>query len=337
MFEPAPPPQRMNVTDTLAPAWQHMTRMLFRPFELGKWFALGLMVFMEMLGQTGGGSFGIPDPGGGGGWPTTEPGGIADAIDKGVRWIGENLGLVLATAIPLTLAGLAMFAVVVWLSARAQLMFARAVATDDANLGRNWRGTAGATKSLFLFRLALEGAVLGLVLGGLGVLFWLAYLLLRRNETDWTVYVMQLGPIVLVWVALLMIPGIVSTLLRSFVVPLMLRLGVPCTDAWRHFARIVRDSVGPLVLFVVLRGLFAIVFGFVNLLVILLTCCIGALPVINQAVTAPYHVFERAWSLLALRSLGPEYDLMAQDESFAAGCHAGPRLPPPSPGGWGRT
>jgi hypothetical protein len=42
-----------------------------------------------------------------------------------------------------------------------------------------------------------------------------------------------------------------------------------------------------------------------------MTCCIGFLPYVHHVVFAPYYVFDRAYSLYMLESLGPDYQMIA--------------------------
>ncbi len=54
---------QMDVTKAIEPAFQHMVRVLFRPFVFRKWIALGFIALIAYGGSVHGG-------GGGGGSPT---------------------------------------------------------------------------------------------------------------------------------------------------------------------------------------------------------------------------------------------------------------------------
>ena len=56
---------KLSVTDPVGRAWDRMAEVLFRPFDIGKWFGLGFCVFLANLGR-GGGSVNFPSGGGGG-------------------------------------------------------------------------------------------------------------------------------------------------------------------------------------------------------------------------------------------------------------------------------
>ncbi len=308
---------RLDVTGSLGPAWNRMKLVLFQPFQAGKWFAIGLMVFMEMLVQAGGGNF---NPGGSGrsgsssgsGVGPSSPAEVADLIDKGFVWIDDNLELVLGIGIPAVGLLACLYVLLLWLSSRGMLMFIRVIARNDANVGDNWRATRFLVGSLFKFRLVVQSVSLLLVFGGLGALAYVLYRLLRRNETEWTAYVFELLPLVLTWFLPSLIGGLVSSLLRNFVAPMMLQFQESCSESFRRFIPVLKQSVGAVIIFLILRVLFQILFGFANMIVVLFTCCIGGLPILNQAITAPFHVFDRAWSMYALRSLGADFDMFIE-------------------------
>jgi hypothetical protein len=117
------------------------------------------------------------------------------------------------------------------------------------------------------------------------------------------------GPI-LVLVAFWLLMAPVNFLGRNLLAPFLLKFGDGLRANWTRTMNVVRTSFGGLVVFVLVRMLIAIVQGIGEVLVVYVTCCIGGLPVIHQAVSAPFHVFERAYTLAVLESLGSEYKLI---------------------------
>jgi hypothetical protein len=55
-------PNKVSVIDPISPAIQRVKDILFKPFNLGKWFVIGFCAWLAYLGSGGGG-------GGGGGGP----------------------------------------------------------------------------------------------------------------------------------------------------------------------------------------------------------------------------------------------------------------------------
>ncbi|MBN1557370.1 MAG: DUF4339 domain-containing protein, partial [Lentisphaerae bacterium] len=62
---PGPEPaagRGVSCVAAVGPAWQGMKSILFRPFEIGKWFALGFAAWLASLGQGGGSGGGNLNP-----------------------------------------------------------------------------------------------------------------------------------------------------------------------------------------------------------------------------------------------------------------------------------
>jgi hypothetical protein len=66
--------------------------------------------------------------------------------------------------------------------------------------------------------------------------------------------------------------------------------------------------------------------GIIAMFVVLCTCCLGALPVIHQAIMSPWYFFERAYGLYAIESCGPDMKMMEELPETA--------LPPYPPTGY---
>jgi hypothetical protein len=45
----------ISVVEPVSPALEHVKRMLFKPFDLGKWFVIGFCAWLAGLGESGGG------------------------------------------------------------------------------------------------------------------------------------------------------------------------------------------------------------------------------------------------------------------------------------------
>ena len=85
--------------------------------------------------------------------------------------------------------------------------------------------------------------------------------------------------------------------------------GTSSREAWKKFWSVGKNFIGQIVLFFVLRIVFSMLAGVIGVVAGFVTCCLGFLPVLHQTVMAPYYVFERAWTLEILASMGPEFDV----------------------------
>ncbi len=329
----------MRVTDSMGPAWERMKGMLMRPFSLGTWFTFGFIFALQSCIEGGGGnSFNMPNTGGnsgsGGGSKHYNNDDTNDAIshffrdamssmsgafshhgDAGMTSTGDNpfadfdTSLIVPIVIGAVLLLIPIMLVLYWLGARGQMMAIRSVAIGRADIGESWAVTKSAGGSLFKFHLVV--AVLSLVvfvplLGGGGL--W-AYSLSQANPNNYEVLI----PVLLVVVGVMLVLAIpfmiLNGLARNFVAPLMWKDGSSSREAWKKFWGVGKNFIGQIVLFFVLRIVFSMLAGVIGIVAGFITCCLGFLPVLHQTIMAPYYVFERAWTLEILASMGPEFDV----------------------------
>jgi flagellar basal body-associated protein FliL len=346
----------MRATETLGPAWERMKAMLFRPFNIGTWFTFGFIFTLQSCVEGGGGNFNVPGGGGNGGSSGTHHNSnssddtsnsishfMMDAMSS-VSGAFSNRGgagddpfqnfdtsMIVPIAIGAVILLIPIILIMYWLGARGQMMAIRSVALGYGNIGESWAATQRAGSSLFKFHLVVMGlaAVAFLPLLGGGGLY--AYSVQKANPDNWE----QMLPVVFILIGLLCLIAIpfmiLNGLARNFVAPLMWKDGTGARDAWKKFWAVGKNYIGQIVMFFFMRIVFSMLAGFVGVIVGFVTCCLGFLPVLHQTLMAPYYVFERAWTLEVLASMGPEFDVRA------AAAPQGPTGfgPPPGFGGPG--
>jgi len=59
-LNPPMTPSPVSVTLPVGPAIENVKRLLFRPFDLSKWFVIGFCAWLAYLGQRGGFNFHVP-------------------------------------------------------------------------------------------------------------------------------------------------------------------------------------------------------------------------------------------------------------------------------------
>lgn len=321
----------MRVTESMGPAWERMKSLLFRPFAIGTWFSFGLAFFLQSCIEGDGGSnFNLPSGGGSGGGGShrgesdDDIGGLLH--DLGGR-LGSSLGgaggrpdplaalerldsaMLVAILVGAVAVAIPIVLLMTWLGTRGQMMAIRGVASGRADISENWSGTREAGGALFKLHLALMG--LGLVTLGpvVGIGAAVVGMPILRDHADYHAMVVPI--LVLAVVALLvMIPFLlVRAMTRNFVAPIMLKHGIGARDAWMRFWAVGRAHVGSIFVFFILRAVVGLGAAIVGTVAGFLTCCIGFLPFLHDTLMAPYHVFERAWTLEVLASMSPDFDL----------------------------
>jgi len=116
-------------------------------------------------------------------------------------------------------------------------------------------------------------------------------------------------------VAFIIIVAYTTLFLEAFVVPIMYRLGIPATAAWREFLPILQAQALPFILY----GLFVLALfigvGLGIAAVGFATCCIGFfllwLPYIGVVFLLPLHVTYRLLGPEFLAQFDPRFDLFA--------------------------
>jgi hypothetical protein len=314
----------MLVTEPLERAFGHARRMLFQPFLFNRWISLGVIIFLESLVQGSGGlNFRWPISSSSQSGPSKIR--ISETINHAVAWIVDN-PVVIALAIILLAMLIGVMVLVTWLGSRGQIMFVRAVALEDTSIGENWHATRETASSLFRFRLMLVGATL--TVSAVSLIFaTITAVGLAAQGTDslWP-YFIALLPVLLLWIPFSLLVWTLSVVLRNFVSPLMWLRSQPCAAAWKEFAAIAAGNKLAVLLLLLLRLVYCVIFGIASLLIGCMTCCLGFLPVLHQALFAPFYVFDRAYTLCALESLGPDYAFFLRAGENRSGVE-----PPPLP------
>jgi hypothetical protein len=231
-------------------------------------------------------------------------------VNQAKDWIVGHLAVLIPVGVLLLALFICLGILFIWLRSRGTMMLIRAVALDDPQIGVNWHESRETGFSLFLFRLVIGGlAFLAFILffaaAALGVLNEAA----QRTQEIWP-YIANLLPLIIVGICLGLAFWLVEILLRNFVAPLMYRSNLNCLSAWREFSTLCQGNVLKIVAFIALRFLYHIPFVILAFLAGCFTCCIGFLPVVHHTLFAPFYVFDRAYSLYVIESIGPEYQII---------------------------
>jgi hypothetical protein len=324
----------MELFGSLSPAAQRTRDMLFRPFSLGKWFALGFVFFLQgLIEGTGGNRLNLNtgSRGGGAGTGPGAPPSVVSLLQELRRFVEENhlsLGILIATGV---LVGLVAIVGLTWLGTRGQMMAIRNVAKGEASVADAWREAADPAFALFKLRLGV--ALLSLAITGplLGLAIVRTYALIDDGVTDDEALLVGLVPFAVLFVAIAFVFGAFDALVRNFVAPLMWRFGLGVRDAFARF-RVLASGRWLLVLgFLLLRFVATLVVGLLDSVLVTCTCCLGGLPILHTTLLAPWLVFERAWSLYFIQSAGADWRMV--DEIPEP--HVGWPPAPPPPGYYG--
>ena len=300
---------QISVIDPISPAIEWVKTILFRPFDIGKWFVIGFCAWLAYLGSGGGPNFNFP-----GGQQRHGPHG--EVFHNAKEVIIENLFWILPTAIIVAVVIIIIGLVITWLSSRGRFMFLHCVALNKAEVKVPWRKFGKQGNSLFLFRIVvglIGFAVVMILIAMLGVI-----LLFAGGGAP--------NPLGIIFLALLAFCLIVPTAIvfalivkftRDFVVPIMFLRQGTCMSAWREFWPMLTGNKGRFTLYILFQIVIALAVGIIVMACVCITCCclgcILAIPYIGTVLMLPILVFDRSYNLLYLRQYGPSFDVFGPE------------------------
>jgi hypothetical protein len=283
-------------------AWAGMKRVLFQPFDIGKWFVLGFTAWLAHLLETSGGGGQAQGSGG-----NQESG---RSFEQTMEWARANIELVIGVAALLFAIALAVVITLLWVRSRGKLMFLDNVVHNRALVKTPWSQFRRLGNSLFKWNLvfgAIVMFVIALLAGGLGAFIY-------YQSADWSV------PSILVVVAfslmmfiLILLMSYITLLLEDFVVPLMYQHSLTTNDAWRKFLVVHRQALGWFVLYALWKFLLGMAAVLAVMAIGFATCCVGFIPLmipyLGAVLMLPVSVFFRFLGPEFLRQFGGEYDI----------------------------
>ncbi len=118
----------VSVVEPLTPAIERVKTVLFRPFDLGKWFVIGFCAWLAELGKHEGGSGSGEGGRGDGVFQRTDEGILADIVretNEGVAFVREyaeaNLAWIIPAAILVSIIVVGLWLLITWLSSQIPL------------------------------------------------------------------------------------------------------------------------------------------------------------------------------------------------------------------------
>lgn len=232
----------MNIGDAITPALTHTSRVLFRPFALRKWLAMGLV---SMLAGVGGGGNGHSN------WPTDKSGDMDDIGRSAGAWIMEHLALIVVAAILLFAVSL----VFAWLGSVFKFVYLNQITRNPTAIREPFVRFIGAGTSYFLWEIVFSLVVTLAVV----VLIALPVVLAFIAETSLVVRIIAVAWAVIVGLAIIVFASVTQIFARDFVLSTMFARGVKVMQAWRTVIAIIRANAGQSVLYLLLLMVISLV------------------------------------------------------------------------------
>jgi len=312
-------PRDISVIEPIGAAIEKTKQILFRPFDIAKWFAIGLCAWLATLGNGGGvGRFNFPGPGNRLGCPRhnlrQEMITLKDTVLENLPVVVPVAGVVIVLVLVLALA-------LMWLKSRGQFMFLHCVAENKGEVVKPWKQYAPQANSLFLFKVVVWLAASA---ASLFFIVPLVFIMMSFARTDFKVFaaagVIPASFLVFGFMLLAICLTVVKTLTADFVVPIMRLQACTVTDGWKHFWALCKQNMGTFFLFLLFLVVVNIVLAMIAFAVVAgacCLCCVGVIfmiPYIGTVAMLPLLVWRRAYSALFLAQFGLQFDVFARTD-----------------------
>lgn len=310
-------------------AWERMVRILFQPFDLGKWFVIGFSAFLAGL-LNGGNSFNYNYSGNSSG-SSSSSSSMPQQFHQHFPAVSSffsalQIGGVILIVGAVMLVVFGFVALLYWLGARGQFLFLDNIVRNRAEIALPWRIYARQGNRVFVFHLVCLAASFGVILVmGIPILLLVLFGVLHQAHIGVAV-VLGLVAFGIVYLILLVAFGIFLLLFREWAIPLMFRYDMTTWTALRELGALVMREPGSTAIFVLLRFALAIGFAVVTLMACIFTCCLEIIPYLGTVILLPALIFLRCFSLECLAQFGPQYNVWLADQPDAGALN--PQLPP---------
>jgi hypothetical protein len=289
----------MNISaiNPITPAWNHMVRILFKPFAFKKWLALGFCAFLAQCGEQGGN--------GGNFWSNSNNN--PSGFDDGRLWIENNIGLFISIVAGGILLFLILGLLIAWISSRGKFMLLDGIVKNRGAIKEPWAEYKTEGNSLFLFSIVvgLVCFVIFLLIAGISVLIAMPDI---QSETFGSAGISAIvlgGSLML----LFMLTAIaLSAFIKILMVPTMYLKRVRAIDGWKMaWNQLLKGHVGSFMLLVLIMSLLVIGAGTAAIYAICATCGIALLPYVSSVVFLPITVFFVCYALCYIQQFGIDW------------------------------
>lgn len=292
-----------------------MRHILFRPFDLKKWFVIGFAAWLSNLGN---GNYNL----------NFRNDDLKDV--PGLRGLRDTISQIPHSTLVFYIIafGVVIIALVIlfaWLRSRGRFIFVDCIAKNRGAIAGPWREFRPQGNSYFLFSLAVA-LIMIIVLIAAALPFLMPLLrsgAARPHLRD--VYVLCM---IVLWAAVLVVFVIAWSLISHFMVAIMYRRRCLAREGFRAAVSLIRTYPGEITLYCLFWIALTIGTAFASCLIILATCCIALLPYLGTVITLPIYVVLRGFGLRFIRQFGPDYDVWAANVETPP---TAPAVPPPLP------
>jgi hypothetical protein len=289
---------RPSCLEAAAQAYARVVAVLFKPFDITRWFSMGFCAWLAYIGTQSGNFNGMRE---------SKPELLKQQADGFLDKLGElpdHPGLV-AFVIAIIVLSLLLALWMCSLRSRGDFMFLHRWYRPDAPILQCWSASRAAGQALFVWR--IQFFLFSVVFFAVDAVA--AYLLVVRPYFDagkvWSdALVRPTIGCVTVAVLLAIAVQVVAHFAKAFVVPVMYWHGVTVPKAWQTVFELCNQYPVAVLGYLSLVMFFWVITTLAILLFILCTCCVGLIPLMlpyfNGVVLLPVLLFFRGFPVCFL-------------------------------------
>lgn len=311
---------KIEIFEPFGAAFELMKRILFQPFDFGKWLVIGFAAFLANLSGNANFNYGrnIGDKGD---WSFRS---VSHNATGSSDWLTSCAVPVLVVVVVLVIA---VVAVLVWVGCRGRFIFTDCIVRNRGAIVEPWREFRREGNSFFLFSLLVGLIVVAII----AIAFVPVLLPFLQDWKEGAALVASLtfGIVMLVGVVFVIAAG--WSLISQLMVPVMYRQRCRALTAFREVVGLIMTRPGPIVFYLLFFFVLALATAVISCLSLPFTCCVAAIPYVGTVILLPIYVVLAAFPLFFLRQFGPEYDVWATANSSLPASPAAPPVTPPPP------
>jgi len=295
----------ISVIDPIGPSVNRVKQILFKPFDMEKWFVIGFCAWLALL----------CDGGGGGGGNFHFDGPSRGEMQEAKNVFMENLAWVLPVFVIGLAIGLTLAVLFLWLSSRGTFMFLHCVATNRGEVKVPWHKYRQQGNSLFMFRLVVWIISSVCFIPLIAAMVFLIFIGAERDFANPVFIIIGIALVVFLMILFGLFFGLLNKFTKDFVVPIMYLGTSRCVDGWRKFLSILSVNKARFLLYILFQFVIGLVIGGIVFALGLFTCgcacCLMAIPYLGTVLLLPILIFERSYSVYYLGQYGKDLEVFA--------------------------
>ncbi len=287
------PPVRPEIFAPFGEAFELTRKILFQPFDLGKWLVIGFAAWLATFLN----GFGFNYR-----YDFNKRGRFSHWLHTGHI---HSLHDIPPAYIPFIIVGLiflfALAVLLLWLNARARFIFTDCIVRNRGAIVEPWGEYHEEGNSYFVLNLIVALCSF-LIFGGLGLLFLASWY--------WHHPLVPLALLILIAV-IIGLAGVVVGLVLKLIVPVMYRQRCGAVAAFLQVWNLVLDRPGIFILYVLFYLVLLMAAFMIGCIATCVTCCAAMLPYVGTVILLPVVMVLFAFPLCFLRQFGEQYDVWA--------------------------